>query len=108
MRRVLAGPLLAVAAVLLCVTAPAAGAALKARGSIGQAYVVGAKKGQRLVLRGPGGGVAATGRADRFGSKIFRGLKPGGGYRVGPSRPFRVLRAGGSPSRSFYRRKKLK
>jgi uncharacterized protein len=108
MRRLVAGPVLALGAVLLCVTAPVADAALRARGSIGQAYVLGAKKGQRLLLRGPAGGVAATGRADRLGSKIFRGLKPGRGYRVGRSRPFRVLRPGDNPPRSFYRGKRLK
>ena len=69
---------------LLVAAAPAAAqAAFKARGSIEQAYVLGAKKGQRLQLldaRGPRGRPPAS--ADRFGSKIFRELKPGGGYRV--------------------------
>jgi predicted acyl esterase len=92
--------------------APAAGAArLKARGSIEQAYVLGAKKGQRVVLLRRGR-VLAAGRADRFGSKIFRELKPGPGYKVRAgrrkSRRFRVLRAGDDPPRSFYRRKQLK
>lgn len=108
MRRPLFGTALASVALLLCAMAPAADAALKARGSIKQAYVLGAKKGQRLVLKDARGRVVARGRADRFGSKIFRGLKPGGGYRVQRSRPFRVLRAGENPPRSFYRREKLK
>ncbi len=107
MRRLPAGLALASVA-LLCLTAPPAGAALKAKGSIKQAYVVGAKKGQRLVLRDGQGRFVAAGRADRFGSKIFRGLKPGPGYRVQRSRPFRVLRAGENPAQSFYRREKLK
>jgi uncharacterized protein len=93
---------------LPCATTPAARAALKARGSIGQAYVLGAKKGQRLALRNAQGRVVATGRADRFGSKIFRGLEPGRGYRVRRSRPFRVLRAGDNPPRRFYRHKRLR
>ena len=80
----------------------------KRRGSIKQAYVLGAKKGQRLVLTNAKGRVVATGRADRFGSKIFRDVKPGRGYRVQRSRRFRVLRPGDNPPRSFYRREKLK
>ncbi len=106
MRRCLLAAAL-VATLLLCATA-SADASLKARGSIKQAYVLGAKKGQRLVLTNAKGRVVATGRADRFGSKIFRGVKPGGGYRVQRSRRFRVLRPGDNPPRSFYRREKLK
>jgi predicted acyl esterase len=91
----------------LCAPAPAAEAALKARGSINQAYVVGAKKRQMLVLKDADGRVVAAGRADRFGSEIFREVAPARGYRVQRSGPFRVLRAGDNPPRSFYRRKKL-
>ena len=69
MRRCLLAAAL-VATLLLCATA-SADASLKARGSIKQAYVLGAKKGQRLVLTNAKGRVVATGRADRFGSKIF-------------------------------------
>ena len=108
MRRPLFGTALASVALMLCATAPVAEAALKARGSIKQAYVLGAKKGQRLLLKDATGRVVASGRADRFGSKIFRDVKPGAGYRVQRSRPFRVLRAGQNPRRSFYRREKLK
>jgi predicted acyl esterase len=107
----------ALLAVFLCCTlaalAPAAGAApLKARGSIKQAYVLGAKKGQRVVLKNASGGIVAAGRADRFGSKIFRELRPGRGYRVRAgrrtSRPFKVLRPGANPRPAFYKRQKLK
>ena len=74
--------------------------------------MLGAKKGQRLQLLNAGGHVVGAGRADRFGSKIFRELSPGGGYRVRHgrklSRPFRVLRAGANPPRSFYKHQKLK
>jgi hypothetical protein len=102
--------LLALLAVLLL---PAtAQAAFKAKGSIEQAYVLGAKKGQRLQLLDARGRVVAAGKADRFGSKIFRELKPRGGYKVRHgrklSRAFRVLRPGANPPRSFYKRKKLK
>ena len=93
--------------------APAAGAApLKARGSIKQAYVLGAKKGQRVVLKNAAGRTIAAGRADSFGSKIFRELKPGGGYRVRAgkrtSKRFKVLRPGANPRPAFYKRQKLK
>jgi hypothetical protein len=64
-----------VLAALLMVAAPAsAQAAFKARGSIEHAYLLGAKKGQRLQLLDSRGQVVAAGRADRFGSKIFREL----------------------------------
>jgi uncharacterized protein len=98
---------------LLAVASPAtAGAALKARGSVGQAYVLGAGKGQRLQLLNANGRVIASARPDRLGSKIFRELRPGRGYVVRQgrkrSRPFRVLRAGDNPPRSSYRRTELK
>ena len=103
---------LVLVAALVAATPTAAQAAFKARGSIDQAYVLGAKKGQRLQLLNAGGHVVGAGRADRFGSKIFRELCPGGGYRVRHgrklSRPFRVLRAGANPPRSFYKHQKLK
>jgi predicted acyl esterase len=106
---------LGVAALLVtfAVAAPAADAALKARGSIEQAYVLGAKKGQKLQLVRHGR-VIDAGAADSFGSKIFRELKPGPGYvvRAGAggkrTRAFRVLRPGANPRRAFYKRKTLK
>ena len=86
---------------LLCVAAPAAGAALKARGSIEQAYVLGAKKGQRLQLLDRRGRVVAAGAADRFGSKIFRELRPGGGYTVERGRKRSQERSGScAPART--------
>ena len=87
-----------------------------ARGSIGQAYVLGAAKGDRLQLvRGSSGRVIATGLADRFGSKVFAAVAPGSGYVVRrrhgsvtkASRPFAVLRAGDNPKQSFYKAMKL-
>ena len=92
---------------------PAAGAAtLKAHGSIKQAYVVGAKKAQRVVLRDASGRTVAAGRSDRFGSKIFRDIRPGRGYSVlagkRKTRPFKVLRPGQNPKRSFYKGQTLK
>jgi predicted acyl esterase len=98
---------------LLALAAPAAAdAALKARGSINQAYVLGAKKGKRLQLLNASGRVIAAGKPDRFGSRIFRELRPGGGYVVRQgrkrSKPFRVLRAGANPRQSFYKRIELK
>ena len=103
---------LVLAALLVAVAPAAAHAAFKARGSIDQAYVLGAKKGQRLQLLDSRGHVVVAGKADRFGSKIFRELSPGGGYKVRHgrklSRAFRVLRAGDNPPRSFYKHQKLK
>lgn len=111
---------MALAGAALAVVAPGEGQAaaqsFTARGSIGEAYVLGAKAGQRLVLSDARGRRVASGRADRFGSKIFRELAQGPGYRVRRgsgrgarrSRAFRVLRPGENPPRSFYRRQTLK
>ncbi len=111
---------LAVALIVAMVLAPPASAGVaegfEARGSIRQAYVQGAKPGQRLVLLNARGQRVGGGRADRLGSRIFRTLAPGRGYRVlrGSGRaarrspPFRVLRPGDNPPRSFYRGKRLK
>ncbi len=105
---------------LLGLAAPMAHAAGKpefsARGGINHAYVLDAKRGQTLRLVNARGRTVGAGRADRLGSKIFRELAPGRGYRVlsGSGRravstkAFKVLRAGANPSRSFYRRKSLK
>src|SRR5215213_5627574 len=103
---------LLIVALLVLVVPASADAALKARGSTGQAYVLGAKKGKRIQLLDKQGDVIAAGRTDRFGSKIFYEQRPGGGYRVKQgrklSKPFRVLRAGANPKPAFYKRQKLK
>jgi hypothetical protein len=107
-------PIALLAATALAVLAPAGSAhAFEARGGIDQAYVLGAERGERLQLLAPGGRVLRTARADRLGSRIFRGLTPRGGYRVrraggARSRRFAVLRAGDNPPAAFYRRKRLR
>ena len=92
-----------------------AAAAFKARGGIRHAYVLDAKKGQRLKLVDAQGRVVGSGRADRLGSKMFRNVAPGRGYtraarreRRAQEQGFRVLREGQNPKQSFYRRKTLK
>ena len=93
-----------------------AAAAFEAHGGIRNAYVLDAKRGQRVELVNARGRVVSSGRADRLGSKIFRNVAPGRGYsvrrgaggRVRRSSAFRVLREGQNPKRSFYRRKTLK
>jgi hypothetical protein len=103
-------PLLASIAVVAGGAAPSAHA-FSARGSVGEAYVLGAKKSERLTLVRHGR-IVARGRADRFGSRIFRAVKPGGGYTVrrrhGHSRAFAVLGQQSNPPRSFFKRTKLK
>lgn len=108
--RCVLGFVLAIAVVLVGLTASAS-AAVTAHGSIDQAYVLGAKKGQRLTLVDRKGRTVQRGSADRLGSKIFRKLKPGAGYRVRVgkgkgrvTRRFAVLRAGANPSQSSYRK----
>lgn len=106
--------LVALTCALTAGPAAAAGGGLTARGSVGDAYVLGAKKGQRLTLAHRGRTVAA-GVADRFGSKIFYDVAPGPGYvvrarsagRSTATRPFAVLGRNSDPPQSFFRRTKL-
>ena len=91
-------------------------AKFQARGSVGEAYVTGAKPGAQLLLVGRGDKVVRKGKADRFGSEIFFELKPGSTYsvrsRVGGrmvgTRPFKVLKPDANPKPSFYAKKTLK
>ncbi len=89
--------------------------ALTARGSIGQAYVLGAKPGEQLRLLNAGGRVVAAGRADRLGSKVFIDIAPGKGYRVrrqaakaAVTAAFPVLSTKSNPPAAFFHRTKLK
>ena len=104
-------PFAALLAALVAAAAPAE-AKLVAHGSVEQAYVLGAHKGAKVTLLDSKGKAIRKGKADRFGSRIFRALKPRGGYRVKSggktSRRFKVLRAGANPKRSFYARKHLR
>ena len=81
--------LLALAALLLLPCAPAA-ARMTVRGSAQQVYVTGAHTGARLTLTRHGKRVART-RAGKLGGAIFRGVEPGGAYRVNGSRAVKVL-----------------
>jgi predicted acyl esterase len=90
--------------------APSAGAAVTAHGSIDQAYVLGAKKSQKVTLLNKKGKKVATGKADSFGSFIFQDIKAGKGYRVATTssgktkktKAFKVLAPGENPKQSFY------
>ena len=74
--------------------------------------MTGAGKGDRVALVNPKGKVIARGKAGRFGSRIFRNLKPKHGYRVKSdgrrSKRFAVLEAGDNPKPRFYRRMTLR
>ena len=102
--------IIALVAVLmaLCVLVPTAdAAAVKARGSINHAYVLGAKKGQRLQLLDVRGRVLDAGRADRFGSKIFRELQsrrwlPRAARGASAAVPSACCAPGPTRERSFY------
>ena len=61
--------------------------------------MLGAKKGERLTLVDRDGHVLARGRADRLGSRVFRSIRPGGGYAV---------RRRHGHSRTFFEGRKLK
>ncbi len=104
----------AIAAFALLATAGSAVAAkatFTAHGSIGQAYVLGAKPGTKLQLVNAKGKVVGTGKADALGSKIFIDRTPGKGYivRAGSARTakFTILRPGQNPPQSFYKKQSL-
>src|SRR6187402_3669575 len=92
------------AAMMLCV-GTAEAATLDVRGSAEQVQVTGARKGQSLVLTRSGKRVASL-KAGPLGGAVFRDVKPGTGYRVGRSKPVRVLTlAGRPPSTKTYNQK---
>ena len=88
-------------------------ATFTARGSIEQAYVEGATPGIKLLMVNKQNGIVSSGKADKFGSKVFYGQKPLPGFRVFSvqgkkvlaTKPFKVLSAGDNPANSFYANK---
>ena len=94
-----------------------ASAPYKARGSVGDAYVMDAKPGSFLMLVNAQEKLVAKGVADEFGSKIFYDIKPGAGYsvrsrvsskKVQGTKKFPILEPGDNPPQSFYDGKELK
>ena len=57
-------------------------ATFTAKGSINQAYVLGAHQGDQLILANSAGKVVTTQAADSLGSVIFRDVTPASGYTV--------------------------
>jgi len=90
--------------------ATVAKAAFTAKGSIDEAYVLGATKGSKLVLVNKKGKVTGRGTVDRFGSLVFREQKPGAGYtvqlrkgkKIQKSSAFKVLSENSNPPQSFF------
>src|SRR3954451_1398453 len=80
------GPRLpAFVAVLACVflgSTAAAQAAIDAHGSAKQVYSTGLKPGAKAKLLNAKGRTVKTKKVSSLGSLLFRGVKPGGGYRV--------------------------
>jgi predicted acyl esterase len=70
-----------------------AAAHLAAGGSVQQVYVTGARPGERVALVNRRGATVSVLPAGSLGGLIFRGVKPGSGYRVRPA-------AGGAASRA--------
>ena len=86
--------------------AAAAAAAVRVRGSVEQVHVTGAKPGTRLTLHDRRGRAVASQRAGSLGGAVFRGVKPGAGYRIGRSRAFKVLSdRSAPPTTKLYRQK---
>jgi hypothetical protein len=87
-----------------------------AHGSIGQAYVLGARPGESLVVVNKAGKEVGHGTADRFGSLIVRTLAPGPGYEVRAANgsavygtpAFSVLSPDTTPPTSLYTSQHLK
>jgi predicted acyl esterase len=72
--------------ITIAVTAARADAAtFTAHGSARQVYITGLAGGQRMSLFNRRGHRIAIKRADAQGGLLFRGVKPGAGYRVRPS-----------------------
>lgn len=94
---------------------PVAPASFLARGSVEQAYVVGAEPGQDLRLLAADGTTVASGSADSMGSLIFRQVPPGDGYVVASgsgageesSPPLRVTAPADVPAPDFYESQRL-
>src|SRR3954468_23293865 len=89
----------------------AAGAKVRARGSVEQVQVDGARSGTTLRLLDRRGRTVASQRAGKLGGAVFRGIRPGAGYRLrvgahGTLPAFRVLsRRSAPPSTALYRQK---
>jgi uncharacterized protein len=108
MRRGLALALCALVGLLVC--AGAADARLLARGSAKQVQVTGVRSHARVTLLNRAGRKVASRRADSLGGVVFRGVKPGHGYRVrsghARSARFTVLSTRSAPpSSKLYRQK---
>jgi predicted acyl esterase len=75
-------------AIVFMTASTAAEAAVSARGSVKQVYATGLKPSARAALLNSSGKRIATKRATGQGGVLFRGVKPGTGYRL------RVIRGG--------------
>src|SRR5881394_755647 len=87
-----------------------AAAKLTVRGSAEQVQVTGVKGGARLTLVNSRGRAVKSRRADSLGGLVFRGVRPGHGYRVragaARSAPFTVLSLRSAPpSTRIYKQK---
>jgi uncharacterized protein len=97
-----------VAAFLLALMTAGAASALQVSGSVQQVDVVGAHGHQRLELIDRRGHVVQSLQAGSLGGAVYRGVKPGPGYRVRAaggrtSRAFTVLHDRSTPaSKRFY------
>src|SRR5438477_2338316 len=103
-------PLLACALAASLICASPAAAHLTARGSAEQVQVTGVKGGARLTLVNSRGRAVKSRRADSLGGLVFRGVRPGHGYRVragaARSAPFTVLSLRSAPpSTRIYKQK---
>jgi hypothetical protein len=108
MRRGLALALCALIALLAC--AGVADARLTARGSVKQVQVTGVKAHARVVLLNRAGRKLQSRKADSLGGVVFRGVKPGRGYRVksgsAKSARFAVMTTRAAPpSTKIYKQK---
>jgi uncharacterized protein len=101
---------LVVALSIALVTASTA-SALTVHGSVQQVYIVGAHAHQRIVLLDRRGHAVQSRRAGSLGGVVYRGVKPGRGYRVLPaggklSGPVTVMpNRSAPPSKGFYRQR---
>jgi hypothetical protein len=96
MRERLRGALFSATLVAACVAVAATASAatgLEVGGSVQQVYVTGARGGESVALVNRRGATVSVLPAGPLGGVIFRGVRPGPGYRVRPAGGGAVSRA---------------
>ncbi len=95
---------------LLAGTSAASAAGMKVRTSIGEVYVVDAKPKQQFNLLNKAGVLVHKGKADKYGSLVFHGLREGDKFTVRSgsfTKKVTTLKGSTPPPAAFYKKQKL-